>query len=41
MKMRKLLQNVKGPKAVTVAMYAALLGLAIIIGLALMNCGYA
>ena len=37
--MRNLLQNIKGPKAVTVAMYAALLGMAVIIGLVLMNCG--
>ncbi len=37
--MRNLLQNFKGPKAVTVAMYAALLGMAIIVALALMNCG--
>ncbi len=37
----KLMQNFKGPKAVTLAMYAALLGMAVIIGLVLMNCGEA
>ncbi len=39
MKMRKLLQNYSGPKAVTLAMWGALLGLGIIVGLALLNCG--
>ncbi len=38
MKMRKLLQNYSGPKAVTLAMWGAILGMAVIIGLALMNC---
>jgi hypothetical protein len=37
----KYLLNLSGPKAVTVAMWAALAVLAIIVGLALMNCGSA
>lgn len=41
MEIGKFLQNLSGPKAVTVAMWAALLVLAIIVGLALMNCGTA
>jgi hypothetical protein len=41
MEIRKLLQILSGPKAVTVAMWGALLVLALIVGLALMNCGSA
>jgi hypothetical protein len=41
MEISKFLQNLSGPKAVTVAMWAALLVLAIIVGLALFNCGTA
>ena len=41
MDMRNLMQFLSGPKAVTVAMWTALLVLAIIVGLALMNCGTA
>ncbi len=35
------MQFLSGPKAVTVAMWAALLLMAIIVGLALTNCGTA
>jgi energy-converting hydrogenase Eha subunit F len=41
MEIGKILQNLSGPKTVTVAMWAVLLVLAIIVGLALLNCGTA
>ena len=41
MKMRNFLQNLSGPRAVTVAMWAALLLLAFIVGLAFLNAGTA
>jgi hypothetical protein len=41
MEIERILQTLKGPKAVTMAMWAALAVLAIIVGLALLNCGTA
>ena len=41
MEIEKILQTLKGPKAVTMAMWAVLLVLALIIGMALLNCGTA
>ncbi len=41
MEIGKYLQNLSGPSPVTVAMWAVLLVLALIVGMALLNCGTA